>query len=187
MQIGKIIPGVIILLPVGASLYILSICVSPNPGADYRDYHQMYTKVLAKNGYKIVEQAETSVQLKMKDFSGLYYVDLLLENARDSNQNRLKCRISFYPHGHVFREDKWAFTWETLTKNPKLVGVINYVAKTFTHNKISGIRIQDIIERHIGSSEPILSMNSAEKRYSFRIKPKPSKIACEFVCVYLKS
>ncbi len=181
-DVRKILVWTIGLWLVCAVMYGLFVYIRSRSTHDYEKYYTTIEKALAKNGYNILKSKENQVQFKKKEWTGTYYVDLRLNKRRQSNNHNLVCKISFYPKDRKKRPDRWEFVWESLSENPKLVGVINYIAKTLTKNQISGVDIQEEIEkkRKEGKPKSVLILQSNNRKYHFRLKPLLSKVVCEF-------
>lgn len=171
----------VLLIIYGAVAYFKS---SDTP-YDYTRFSGDLEKALKKNGYQVIKEKKNHIQFKKKEWAGTYYVDLDNNNRPPKRRQNIKCKISFYPRDRKKRSDRWQFIWDTLSNNPKLVGVINYIAKTFTKNQIRGINVQNGISKKLeqDKSKSPLILKSDNGKYFFRLKPFPSKVVCEFVAV----
>ncbi len=169
---------------IGASIYGLIAYIQHNDdNIDYGKHYKLLKKGLGKNGYQIIKSGENRVQFRKKEWVGTYYVEFGTKKRLGENRQNLQCRISFYPKDRTKRPDRRKFIWETLSESPKLVGVINFIAKTITKDYISGLDIQEEIKKKFeeGNPKSVLIIHSKNGRYHFRIKPFLSKVACEFV------
>jgi hypothetical protein len=167
-----------------ASIYGLIAYIQYNDDKiDYGKHYKLLKKGLEKNGYQIIKSGENRVQFRKKEWVGTYYVEFGTKKRLGEDRQNLQCKISFYPKDRTKRPDRWKFIWETLSESPKLVGVINFIAKAITKDHISGLEIQEEIKKKFveGNSKSVLIIHSKNGRYHFRIKPFLSKVACEFV------
>ncbi len=165
-----------------AAIFGLIAYIQYDGTPDFEKYQKILKKALEKNGYKIIKANENRIQFRKKEWNGSYYVELITNKRLSKPQRNLKCRISFYPKDRTKRSDRWQFVWEILSENPKLVGVINFIAKTMTKNRISGLEVQEEIKKKQAAGKPksVLMLQSKDGNCYFRLKPFLSKVVCEF-------